>query len=152
LKKNLADLFSMFSHIRVRGRARVCAAQPRLREANSVGVLSVVVLLLFSFGAGAPTVTFAQHAEPSPVMKMLVASMAGAWTGTATMMNQQGRHQAKSWEKVESRLQNLVLTVHGGHVDATDTTQVVHEAVGMFFFDATTQNCASCRSRCRARE
>ena len=111
----------------------------RLRSCLWVRVLNVVVLLLLAFGAGAPTVTLAQHAEPSPIMKKLVTAMAGEWTGTATIMNQQGRHQAKSYEKVESTLQNLVLQVHGRHVDATDTTRVVHEAIGMLFYDATTQ-------------
>ena len=86
-----------------------------------------------------PQVARAQAAEPAPVMKKLSA-MAGEWHGTAVItVGPQGSANAISWEKVESKLGGLALFVHGRHVDAADTTKVVHEAVGMLFYDGTTQ-------------
>lgn len=92
----------------------------------------VLVIGLLSAGFASPA--SAQHAEPSPVMKKL-GVMAGEWRGTAQFNSQSGPVQAISYEKIESKLGGLVLWVYGRHVDATDTTRVVHEAVGMLYYD-----------------
>jgi hypothetical protein len=80
----------------------------------------------------------AQRAEPSPVMKKL-GVMAGEWRGTAVINGREGRMNAVSYEKVESKLGGLALWVYGRHVDAADTTKIVHEAVGMLYYDGPAQ-------------
>ena len=61
--------------------------------------------------------------------------MAGEWRGTAEINTPSGRTNAVSYEQIESKLGGLALWVYGRHVDATDTTKVVHEAVGMLYYD-----------------
>jgi hypothetical protein len=65
--------------------------------------------------------------------------MAGEWRGTAIINGRDGRMNAISYEKVESKLGGLALWVYGRHVDAADTTKIVHEAVGMLYYDGPAQ-------------
>ena len=65
--------------------------------------------------------------------------MAGEWRGTAVINGREGRMSAISYEKVESKLGGLALWVYGRHVDAADTTKIVHEAVGMLYYDGPAQ-------------
>ena len=81
-----------------------------------------------------------KQAEASPVMKKL-GTMAGEWRGTSWAMTPQGRVSIDSWEKVESKLNGLVLFVHGRHTSLakTDSGRVVHEAAGMLYYDGGKQ-------------
>ena len=88
--------------------------------------------------AALPLAGHAQRAEPSAAMKKL-GVLAGEWRGTGVFNSREGRQNTVSYEKVESKLGGLALWVHGRHVDAADTTRVVHEAVGMLYYDGASQ-------------
>lgn len=103
-------------------------------RARHLGLVLVLGIGQLGFGSSA----FAQRTEPAPVMKKL-AVMAGEWRGTAQINSREGRMNAISYEQVESKLGGLALWVYGRHVDAADTTKVVHEAVAMLYYDAQTK-------------
>jgi hypothetical protein len=111
-----------------------------MRFAVVIGVVVAGWLAGVVVGAELRAQAVPTPAEPSAVMKKLGA-MAGEWRGTSWFNLPGGRRNVDSWEKVESKLGGLVLFVHGRHtsLEKSDSGRVVHEAVGILFYDAAAQ-------------